>query len=97
MDTDYGIGMSLRQWFFSSSIIGLTIFTLQFIIVLWKICFPRNKKCPQALTITNIILFMLKFLGYNTLGFVVEGNIDSNDLADCDSGIKAYMEALFII
>jgi len=68
--------MNLRQWMFSSSIIGLSMYGLQWFIILWKYCLPRKKKFPQSLTIINILVFLLKFLGYNILGFVVYGNID---------------------
>ena len=76
MDQDYGIGMTLRQWMFSSSLIGLSMFTLQLLVIFFKICCPSYRKCPKTFTILNIIGFLLKFLGYNLLGFVVYGNID---------------------
>jgi hypothetical protein len=76
MDQDYGIGMSLRQWMFSSALIGLSMFTVQLIVTLMKICCPTFRKCPKTFTILNIIAFLLKFLGYNLLGFIVYGNID---------------------
>jgi hypothetical protein len=71
------VGMNLRTWFLSSSLIGLSMFGMQILVMLWKVSFPLRKKLPQALTILNIVFFLLKFLGYNILGFVVEGNIDS--------------------
>lgn len=76
MDQDYGIGMSLRQWMFSSSLIGFSMFAIQFLVTFLKICFPNSRKCPKTFTILNIIAFLLKFLGYNLLGFIVYGNID---------------------
>jgi hypothetical protein len=76
MDQDYGIGLSLRQWMFSSALIGLSMFTVQLIVTLMKICCPTCRKFPKTFTILNIIAFLLKFLGYNLLGFIVYGNID---------------------
>jgi len=89
--------MSLRTWLLSSGLIGISMYGLQFLVILWKICFPTKKKLPQTLTIMNIIFFLLKYLGYNTLGFVVEGNIAQDGLSNCDGSVLAYMEALFII
>ncbi len=76
LDTDFGVGMSLRQWLFSSSMIGMSMYALQLLVILWKILLPRRKKCPQTFTVINIICFLLKFLGYNVLGFVLYGSID---------------------
>jgi len=76
MDQDYGVGMNLRQWMFSSSIIGFSMFALQLLVILTKITCPSLRKFPKTFTILNIIAFFLKFLGYNLLGFIVYGNID---------------------
>jgi len=48
-------------------------------------------------SIANLVFFLLKFLGYNILGFVVYGNIDEAGQADCSGSVLAYMEAIFII
>ena len=97
LDQDFGVGMDLRTWLFSSAIIGLSMYGLQCFAILWKICLPRRTKLPQSLTIINIVCFVLKFLGYNILGFVVYGSIGDTGLADCSGGVLDYMEALFII
>lgn len=76
MDQDYGIGMSLRQWMFSSSIVGMSMFVLQLLVTFIKICCPSQRKFTKTFTILNIISFLLKFLGYNLFGFIVYGNID---------------------
>lgn len=73
------------------------MYGLQWLVILWKICFPRKKKLPQSLTILNILAFLLKFLGYNIFGFVVYGHIDSDGQATCSGSVLAYMEAIFII
>ena len=82
---------------FSSSIIGMSMYGLQLLVILWKICLPRKKKLSQSLTIINIVCFLLKFLGYNVLGFVVYGNLDEDGFENCSTGVVAYMEAILII
>jgi hypothetical protein len=97
LDEDFGVGMDLRTWLLSSGVIGLSMYGLQCLVILWKICLPQRKKLPQSLTIINIISFILKYLGYNILGFVVYGSLGDEGLSDCSGGVLDYMEALFII
>lgn len=97
LDVDFGVGMDLRTWLISSSGIGLAMYGLQWLVILWKICLPRRKKLPQSLTIINIVCFFLKYLGYNILGFVVYGSIGDDGQQDCVAGVLDYMQALFII
>lgn len=97
LDKDFGVGMNLRMWLVSSAGIGLSMYGLQLLVILWKICLPRRKKLPQSLTIINILCFVLKYLGYNILGFVVYGSIGDDGIQDCNGGVLDYMEALFII
>lgn len=97
LDKDYGVGINLRTWMFSSSIIGMSMYGLQLLVIVWKICLPRKKKLPHSLTICNIVFFLLKFLGYNILGFVVYGSLDEDGYSDCSGSVIAYMEAILII
>ena len=76
LDLDYGVGMTLRAWMQSSSIIGIAMYVLQLLIIGWKILLPLYRKCTLAVTIVNIAIFLLKFLGFNILGFVLYTNID---------------------
>lgn len=46
MDVDYGVGMTLRSWMLSSAIIGLAMYVLQLVVVVWKLCLPERKKLP---------------------------------------------------
>lgn len=73
LDTDFGVGMSLRQWLFSSSMIGLSHFLFQLLVILWKILLPRYGTCSHVSTLINFFFFLVKFLGYNGFGFVLYG------------------------
>lgn len=73
------------------------MFGIQLGVMIWKVCAPHRKKCPQVVSIINLISFLLKFLGYNILGIVVYQNIDGYDLENCDGSVQSYMNALFII
>ena len=80
----------------SSGLIGLSMFTLQFLAMFIKIIF--NSKCfINVISVTNIVVFVLKFLGYNIVGLVLLNNVDPNDLAVCDGSVQSYMQAIFII
>lgn len=67
--------MSLRTWLLSSALIGISMFGLQFLVMLNKMCCFYKKKFAEVISVLNIIFFVLKFLGYNIVGLVVHGNV----------------------
>jgi hypothetical protein len=82
--------MSLRQWLLSSGIIGLSMFGIQFIAMMIKgIC--DSKMVLNVISVINIIVFILKFMGYNVVGCVLMGNVIPDDLPKCDSSLQSYM------
>lgn len=89
--------MSLRQWFLSSAIIGVSMFGISLMIMFIKVLCPMKKKFTECLAILNIVGFLLKFLGYNIVGFVVYGHLDQDGFESCSGSVVAYMESLLII
>ncbi len=97
LDNDYGIGITLRQWLYSSSLIGMWIFLFQLFIILWKVLLPRKRICAFIFTVSNIICSLLKFFGYNFLGCVLYGTIDSDAFSDCSGSVLIYMKVIIIV
>jgi hypothetical protein len=88
--------MNLRQWLISSGFIGLGMFSIQFFSMLANIL-CKTKKLLNIVSVMNLILFVLKFLGYNIVGIVLINNVTEDDLNNCNGSLQSYMEAIFII
>ncbi len=70
LDGYFGAGMTLRQWFFSSAVVGVSLFGVQLLIYLFMIILPQYRKSLEILTKLNILCFSVYFCGYKLYGIV---------------------------
>jgi len=75
----------------SSAIIGLSMYGITWFTILMKLCCFNRKSCPVRLMVLNLILFFLKFVGWNIYGIVVFSSVSDEDASGCDSSLQSYM------
>jgi hypothetical protein len=90
------MNLNLRQWLISSGFFGLGMFSVQFFSMLANIL-CKTKELLKIVSIMNLALFVLKFLGYNIVGVSLIYKVSGDDLINCNVSLQSYMEAIFII